>query len=103
MKQLLAALLCLLLCGCAPQTAPEPETATQPLPERVSLYDPTHPMEQANPGVVRAYPLTLRKVQNILPRGKRRTGTFRLRQYHPHPFFRGGALGRRSEGLLGSF
>lgn len=70
MKHLLAVLLCLLLCGCAPQTAPETEAPTETIPEKISMYDPTHPMELAHPGEVRAYPLTIRKVQGILPFGK---------------------------------
>ena len=70
MKHLLAVLLCLLLCGCAPQTTPETEAPTETVPETISMYAPGHPMELAHPGEVRAYPLTLRKVQGILPFGK---------------------------------
>lgn len=73
MKHLIVVLLCLLLCGCGreitsvqPQAIPE-ETA---LPLTAGLYDPDHPIEQQYPGLVRAYPLTLRKVQGILPLGK---------------------------------
>ena len=70
MKHLLAVLLCLLLCGCAPQTTPETEAPTETVPETISMYAPGHPMELAHPGEVRAYPLTIRKVQGILPFGK---------------------------------
>lgn len=68
MKQLTAVLLCLLLCGCARQT---PVTQTEPIPETtvppltVSLYAPDHPMEEKHPGLIRAYPLTTRKVHGI--------------------------------------
>ena len=65
MKQILAALLCLLLCGCSPQASPSPETPVPP--SRSGMYDPDHPMEQAYPGEVRAYPLTIPDVQDIRP------------------------------------
>ncbi len=71
MKHLLAALLCLLLCGCAPQTPPETEPPQEAAPEKVCMYDPHHPIEQTYPGEVRGYPLTtLGKVHGILPLGK---------------------------------
>jgi len=74
MKHLLAVLLCLLLCGCTPQTTPEitPETEvpTETTPAKISMYDPSHPMERLYPGEVRAYPLSMRKVHGILPFGK---------------------------------
>lgn len=68
MKQFITALLCLLLCGCVrqtpvTQTEPDPETTVPP--PTVSLYDPAHPMEENYPGLVRAYPLTTRKVHGI--------------------------------------
>lgn len=73
MKHLIVVLLCLLLCGCGREIAPaQPEA----LPEETTLsvtaglYDPDHPIEQQYPGLVRAYPLTLRKVQGMLPLGK---------------------------------
>lgn len=70
MKHFLAVVLCLLLCGCAPQTAPETTLETEPLPEattaKVSMYAPGHPMELAYPDEVRAYPLTTRKTHGIL-------------------------------------
>lgn len=70
MKQFLAVLLCLLLWGCTPQTAPKtiPETKTPTAadPEKVSMYVPDHPMERAYPGEVRAYPLTMHDVHGIL-------------------------------------
>lgn len=73
MKQLLAVLLCLLLSGCAGQ-APQAPADTRPAETEVSvaagLYDPMHPIEKEYPGLVRAYPLTLRKVHGILPLGK---------------------------------
>ena len=68
MKHFLAVLLCLLLCGCGQQASPalaetQPETTTVPV--MAGTYDPNHPMEQAYPGLVRAYPMRLRKVQGI--------------------------------------
>ena len=68
MKQILTALLCLLLVGCAPKTdTPSPKAApeTQATEQKYSLYDPNHPMEKAHPSEVRAYPLTLRNVHGI--------------------------------------
>ncbi len=68
MKRIIPVLLCLLLCGCAQQAPPPPQ---ETLPEittaarKTDLYDPEHPMEERYPGLVRAYPLTLRKVQGI--------------------------------------
>lgn len=70
MKHLLAALLCLLLCGCAVQTTPETQPPPETQPETVSMYDPTHPVELAHPGEVRAYPLTIQNVRSILPFGR---------------------------------
>ena len=69
MKHLLAALLCLLLCGCVPQTTPETEPPPETTPAKISMYDPGHPMEQAHPGLIRVYPLTMRKVHGVLPFG----------------------------------
>jgi len=68
MKHFLAVLLCLLLCGCGQQASPalaetQPEATTVPV--MAGTYDPNHPMEQAYPGLVRAYPMRLRKVQGI--------------------------------------
>ena len=73
MKHLIAALLCLLLCGCARQTtliATEnvPEITQSPAAE--SLYDPGHPIEQEYSGLVRAYPLPVRKAHGVLAFGK---------------------------------
>jgi len=68
MKHFLAVLLCLLLCGCGqsvPPALPETEPESTSVPVMAGLYDPSHPMEKAYPGLVRAYPLTLRKVQGI--------------------------------------
>lgn len=70
MKYLLAVLLCLLLSGCTPQTTQKTEISPEAAPPRAGMYDPDHPMEQAHPGEVRAYPLTMRKVHGILPFGK---------------------------------
>lgn len=73
MKQLLAVLLCLLLCGCAEQASPvlsETLPENTEIPVMTGLYDPSHPMEQAYPGLVRAYPLPLENVRGILPLGK---------------------------------
>lgn len=73
MKQLTAVLLCLLLCGCARQASPAP---TETFPEETvvtvtaGLYDPDHPVEQKYPGLVRAYPLTLKNVYAIHALGK---------------------------------
>lgn len=70
MKHLIVVLLCLLLCGCGQETA---SIQSEALPEETAisvtagLYDPDHPVQQQYPGLVRAYPLTLRKVQAILP------------------------------------
>ncbi len=70
MKHFLAVLLCLLLCGCAQQTAlktsPETEAPTETAPVKISMYAPGHPMELAYPDEVRAYPLTTRKTHGIL-------------------------------------
>ncbi len=66
MKHFLAVLLCLLLCGCGQSASPAPsETEAPTAPASVAMYDSGHPMEQAYPGLVRAYPLTLRKVHGI--------------------------------------
>ena len=68
MKHFLAVLLCLLLCGCdrqAPPVLPEAQTETPAFPAMTGIYDPDHPMEAAYPGLVRAYPLPLRKVHGI--------------------------------------
>ena len=73
MKQLLAVLLCLLLSGCAEQVSPAPP---ETIPEETAvsmaagLYDPSHPMEQAYPDMVRAYPLPMQNVHGILAMGK---------------------------------
>lgn len=68
MRHFLAVLLCLLLCGCdrqAPPVLPEAQTETPAFPAMTGIYDPDHPMEAAYPGLVRAYPLPLRKVHGI--------------------------------------
>lgn len=73
MKPVLAVLLCLLLCGCSrPVSAPPPESLpeTTTAPAVSGLYDPEHPMEKAHPGLIRAYPLTQRKVRGIRSVGK---------------------------------
>ena len=73
MKHLIAALLCLLLCGCARQTTP---TATETAPEATqapaveSLYDPGNAIEKAYSGLVRAYPLPQRKTHGVLSFGE---------------------------------
>lgn len=71
MKHLLAALLCLLLCGCTPQTSPEAELPPETVPAKTGMYDPHHPVELAYPGEVRAYPLTQKQVHGILPFGRK--------------------------------
>ena len=70
MKHLIVVLLCLLLWGCGREMVPAqpealPEEST--LSVTAGLYDPDHPIEQQYPGLVRAYPMTLRKVQGMLP------------------------------------
>ena len=73
MKQLIAVLLGLLLCGCARQASPAlPETIPEETAVAVmaGLYDPHHPIEKEYPGLVRAYPLTQRKVHGIRAFGK---------------------------------
>ena len=68
MKHLLAVLLCLLLCGCsrnAPLSLPETVPESQPVSGKDGMYDPNHPIETAYPGLMRAYPMPLRKVQGI--------------------------------------
>lgn len=73
MKHLTVVLLCLLLCGCSRQTAtppPEVQPETQAVTAMAAMYDPNHPLEQAYPGQIRAYPLTLRKVRGIRAAGK---------------------------------
>lgn len=68
MKFFPAVLLCLLLCGCtqpASPTLPETTQETQSVSAAAGLYDPDDPMEAAYPGLVRAYPLTQRKVQGL--------------------------------------
>ena len=72
MKCFLAVLLSLLLCGCTRQAPPalqETVPETQAVPAVAGTYDPNHPMEQANPGIIRVYPLTLRKVHGVLAMG----------------------------------
>ena len=71
MKYLLAALLCLLLCGCA-QEAPTEETdppaaisATVSETEPVGMYAQGHPLEAEHQGALRVYPLSIRKVQGM--------------------------------------
>lgn len=73
MKHLIVALLCLMLWGCARQippavqeTAPETTSASA----ENSLYAPGHPLENEYPGLIRAYPLTLRKVHGLRAFGK---------------------------------
>lgn len=73
MKHLIVVLLCLLLCGCSRDMVPaQPEVLPEEtvLSVTAGLYDPGHPIEQQYPGLVRAYPLSLRKVRGILPLGK---------------------------------
>ena len=68
MKHFLAVLLCLLLCGCgrsAPPAPPETQTEVPTAPAAAGMYDPSHPTSQAYPGLVRAYPLNLRKVHGV--------------------------------------
>ena len=73
MKHLTAVLLCLLLCGCTRQV---PAAVQEPLPEATAapvtavLYDPTHPMEDRYPGLIRTYPLPLQTAQGIRTMGK---------------------------------
>ena len=72
MKQLTAVLLCLLLLGCSsqvPEIPPETVPETRTAPTSNGMYEPGHPMEQAYPGQVRAYPLTLRKVHGVRAMG----------------------------------
>lgn len=72
MKKLIV-LLCLLLCGCARQTAPvSPEAVPEAtaVSAMAGLYDPDHPMEKNHPGLVRVYPLPPGKIQGIQAFGK---------------------------------
>ena len=72
MKFLFAVLLSLLLCGCtesAPTPPPEAAPETTDAAVTAGLYDPDHPIENAYPGEVRAYPMNLRKVHGILVLG----------------------------------
>ena len=73
MKQLFAVLLCLLLCGCArqaPPVIPEAVPEITDISVMADLYDPAHPLEKEYPGLIRAYPMTLRKVHGIRAMGK---------------------------------
>lgn len=68
MKQILAVLLCLLLCGCSQQASsalPENQTESPTVPAMAGIYDPNHPIEKAYPGLILAYPLPQRKVHGI--------------------------------------
>ena len=68
MNQLLTVLLCLLLCGCTPKadTLP-PETVPEPqgISEHADLSDTIHPLEEAHPGLIRTYPMSLQQVHGI--------------------------------------
>ena len=73
MKQMIAVLLCLLLSSCSWQTpAIQPETVPDMsnVPAMAGLYDPDHPLENSNPGLIRVYPLNLENVQGIRAFGK---------------------------------
>ena len=73
MKQMIAVLLCLLLSSCSWQTpAIQPETVPDMsnVPAMAGLYDPDHPLENSNPGLIRVYPLHLENVQGIRAFGK---------------------------------
>lgn len=73
-KALCLILICLILCGCAPQATPETAVAASTLPATamenapMRLYVPEHPLEQSAPGALRIYPLR-RKAHGILAMG----------------------------------
>lgn len=73
MKQMIAVLLCLLLSGCSRQI---PAMQSETIPDMTGivpmagLYDPDHPLENSNPGLIRVYPLPLENVQGIRAFGK---------------------------------
>lgn len=70
--KLLPLFLCLLLCGCTQkardiptEVSTIPTTVTVPETEPVSMYEPGHPLEEANRGALRVNPLTIRKVRGL--------------------------------------
>lgn len=76
MKTVLLLILCLLLCGCTPkpvEVSEETPTFTTAAAvsetEPVSLYQPGHPLEEANRGALRVNPLITRKTQGMLAMG----------------------------------
>ena len=73
MKQAIAVLLCLFLCGCARQAPPTLFETTQEasvVPAQAAQHNPDHPAERAYPGQVSAYLLTLGEVNGIRAMGK---------------------------------
>lgn len=70
MKQAIAVLLCLLLCGCTRPTLSETTQEASVVPAQAAQYHPDHPVEKAYPGQVKAYLLTLRDVKGIRAIGK---------------------------------
>lgn len=73
MKRLTVVLLCLLLWGCGrqPPTVPA-EIAPETTPDSPAtvLYDPGHPLENAYPGLIRAYPITAKNPHGLRAVGK---------------------------------
>lgn len=68
---LLLMLLMLLLCSCTPKAEePQPSslsasTPAPTVPDPVTMYDPSSPLEKKSQGALKVYPLTMRKTQGI--------------------------------------
>lgn len=68
---LLLMLLMLLLCSCTPKaeepqpSSPSASTPAPTVPDPVTMYDPSSPLEEKSQGALKVYPLTMRKTQGI--------------------------------------